>query len=183
LHDLKKCINDVHTNQSLTKQDFSTVQAYENWQKREVKQLTELMNSLMLMNPKLSIVDTSRNCTDNFTFIPNEPKAHFQALMKLCLDHDTENFATIPEIERAKTSALSQQSIELLRECWKTWRLSSPYRAILYLSLTKQKLDQNELGISDIFDAFRSLDKVTKENELTSWAISEVNSHQLPTKN
>lgn len=92
----------------------------------------------------------------------------------MCLDYDIEKFATISDVERAKTSALSQQSSELLRECWKAWRLSSPYRSVLYLSLVRSKLDQNELGLSDVFDAFRSLDKVTKENDLTLWAISEV---------
>jgi hypothetical protein len=94
--------------------------------------------------------------------------------MNLCLDHDTENLASIPESERAKTSALSQQSDQLLRECWRTWRLSSPFRAILYLSLVKAKFDQNELGIEDLQDALRSLDRVTKENELSSWSIADV---------
>lgn len=99
--------------------------------------------------------------------------------MKTCLDYDTEKFATISEVERVKTSALSQQSSELLRECWKTWRLSSPYRSILYLNLVKSKLDQRELEISDVFDAFRSLDKVAKENEPNSWAISEVQIYSI----
>lgn len=94
--------------------------------------------------------------------------------MKICLDYDIEKMSSISEIERAKTSVFSQQSDELLRECWKTWRISSPYRAILYLSLVKSKMDQNELGISAITDAFRFLDKVTKENDPALWAISEV---------
>jgi hypothetical protein len=94
--------------------------------------------------------------------------------MSLCLDHDTEDLASVPESERAKTSALSQQSDQLLRECWRTWRLSAPFRAILYLSLVKTKFDQNELGIEDLQDALRSLDRVTKENELSSWSIADV---------
>lgn len=55
--DLKKCINNVHTNQPFPgrREDYASQQVYDNWQKREVKQLTELMKSLMLMNPKLSI--------------------------------------------------------------------------------------------------------------------------------
>jgi hypothetical protein len=58
---LKKCINNVHTNQSFPgkKEDFPTIQAYENWQKREVKQMTELMKSMMLVNPNLSIATSS----------------------------------------------------------------------------------------------------------------------------
>jgi class 3 adenylate cyclase len=94
--------------------------------------------------------------------------------MNMCLDYDTENFSDIPESERAKTSVLSQQSDELLRECWKTWRLSSPYRAILYLNLVKSKFDQNELELDDINEAIRSLDRVMKENDISFWAITDV---------
>lgn len=43
----------------MTKDDFSTIQAYDNWKKSEVKQLTELMNTLMLLNPNLSISSSS----------------------------------------------------------------------------------------------------------------------------
>ena len=55
--DLKKCINNVHTNQSFPgrREDFPSQQAYENWQRREVKQLTELMNTMMLMKPNLAL--------------------------------------------------------------------------------------------------------------------------------
>lgn len=94
--------------------------------------------------------------------------------MSMCLDHDTDNLSTLPEAERAKTSALSQQSDELLRECWKTWRLSAPFRAILYLSLVKSKFDSNELGLDDINDALRSLERVAKENDASCWAIADV---------
>jgi len=74
----------VHTNQSFPgkKEDFPSVQAYENWQKKEVKQLTELMKSLMLMNPNLSIATSSeqdvgstnllaRQSTDSYASISN----------------------------------------------------------------------------------------------------------------
>jgi hypothetical protein len=57
LVDLKKCINHVHTNQPFPgrREDFPSAAVYDNWQKREVKQLTELMKSMMLMNPNLSL--------------------------------------------------------------------------------------------------------------------------------
>lgn len=51
----------MHTNQPFPgrRDDFPTTQAYENWQKKEVKQLQELMKSLMLMNPNLSIATSN----------------------------------------------------------------------------------------------------------------------------
>lgn len=97
--------------------------------------------------------------------------------MNMCLDHDTENVSTVPESERAKTSVLSQQSDELLRECWKTWRLSSPFRAILYLTLVKNKFDKHDLEIDDVDEAVRSIDRVTKEKDISSWAIVDVTTH------
>lgn len=61
LVDLKRCINNVLTNQPFPgrREDFPTQQAYENWQRREKQQLTELMNTLMLMKPNLALNPTS----------------------------------------------------------------------------------------------------------------------------
>lgn len=96
--------------------------------------------------------------------------------MNMCLDLDI-NIA--PDTERAKLSVLSQASEDLLRECAKTWRLSSPYRAVLYLELTKSRLDDTMDGLTDIDiedarDAVRGLDKCLKENEIRNWTINDV---------
>ncbi|KAI9496068.1 hypothetical protein BDB00DRAFT_927113 [Zychaea mexicana] len=197
LMDLKKCINNVHTNQSFPgrREDFPSQQAYDNWHRREVKQLTELMNTMMLMKPNLALNSASetdmgfsnllasegarsRNSlqqgeTDSqntFAFIPNDPRSYFRLLMSMCIDYDNE---VVPDCERAKTSVLSQQSDELLRECWRTWRLSSPFRAVLYLELVRTRFDQNKLDLEDVKDASRALDKVIKENDSSSWAIND----------
>ncbi|KAI9005425.1 hypothetical protein CLU79DRAFT_841103 [Phycomyces nitens] len=215
LLDLKKCVNNVHTNQPFPgrREDFPSQQMYDNWQKRELKQLNELMKTLMLMNPKLSLgagsetdvgssnllakgptrrqgslTDANRTSIYNiqedvpqptprteslqspFTYVPNDPRSFFRLLMNMCIDYDTK---VTPDAERAKTSVLSQQSDELLRECWKTWRLTSPYRAVLYLELVKTRFELGELGFEDIRDATRALDKSIKENDVNSWAIND----------
>ncbi|CDS04773.1 hypothetical protein LRAMOSA07303 [Lichtheimia ramosa] len=198
LVDLKKCINNVHTNQSFPgrREDFPDQQAYENWQRREVKQLTELMNTLMLMKPNLALSSTgerdvgssnmlsgesgrsrnsvpasdSRNEQAPFAFIPNDPRSYFRMLMSMCIDYDTD---VVPENERAKTSVLSQQSDELLRECWRTWRLSAPFRAVLYLEFVKARYDEEKLDLEDVKDSVRALDKVIKENDPATWAIND----------
>ncbi|KAG0163815.1 hypothetical protein DFQ28_011189 [Apophysomyces sp. BC1034] len=220
LLDLKKCINNVHTNQPFPgrREDFPTPQVYDNWQKREVKQLTELMKTLMLMNPNLSLAATSKtdvgssnllsggkqgasgaasptpsaspsrqnsveggnrssvsdssdvSSASPFTYVPNDPRSYFRLLMNMCIDYDNN---VTPDVERAKTSVLSQQSDELLRECWKTWRLSSPFRAVLYLELVKSRFDAEELDVEDVKDATRALDKVIKENDVATWAIND----------
>ncbi|KAI8388415.1 uncharacterized protein BYT42DRAFT_510820 [Radiomyces spectabilis] len=213
LLDLKKLINNVHTNQPYPgrKEDFPTQQAYDSWQKKEVKQLTELMNTIMLMNPKFSLgagseMDVgssnllsgggprapnrqssgtdhsgtgqdsvpsparSESLQNTFTFVPSDPKSFFRYLMDLCIEHDLK---TSEGIERAKGSVLSQQSDELLRECWKTWRLSSSFRATLYLELVKTRFDADEVDFDDIQDAIRTLDKVSKESDIEMWPIND----------
>lgn len=91
--------------------------------------------------------------------------------MSMCIDYDTD---VVPENERAKTSVLSQQSDELLRECWRTWRLSAPFRAVLYLEFVKARYDEEKLDLEDVKDSVRALDKVIKENDPATWAINDV---------
>lgn len=100
--------------------------------------------------------------------------------MNMCMDLDT-NIA--PDTERAKSSILSQSSDDLLRECWKTWRLSSPFRAVLYLELIKNRMDteelQGEVDILEARDAMRALDKCLKESDVRNWTINDVGSLNL----
>jgi hypothetical protein len=91
------------------------------------------------------------------------------------MDLDT-NIA--PDTERAKSSVLSQASEDLLRECWKTWRLSQPYRAVLYLELIKNRMDtvdfHTDVDIEEARDAMRAIDKCLRENEIRHWTINDV---------
>ncbi|KAI8096728.1 uncharacterized protein BX664DRAFT_291795 [Halteromyces radiatus] len=188
MHDLKKCINNVHTNQPYPAKsdDFPNRQTYDAWQKREVKQLSELLKTLTLLDPNLSmnagdhdtnaingnrssLYDPSSAMT-GFTFIPSDPRAYFRLLMNMCIDYDTE---IIPDSERAKTSVLSQQSDDLLRECWRTWRLSAPFRTVLYVELIKKRFDEGVFNMDDIRDAIRTLDKALKENDINSWTLTD----------
>ncbi|CEG75561.1 hypothetical protein RMATCC62417_10582 [Rhizopus microsporus] len=94
--------------------------------------------------------------------------------MNMCMDLDT-NIA--PDTEKAKTSVLSQASDDLLRECSNTWRLSAPFRSVLYLELIKTRMDTEEIDIHDAIDdareAIRALDKCLKENEIQNWTIND----------
>lgn len=91
--------------------------------------------------------------------------------MKMCIDFDLE---VVPDSERAKTSVLSVQSDDLLRECWRTWRISAPFRAVTYLQLVASKFQQDKLDLEDVQDAMRALDKVIKETDVSNWAINDV---------
>lgn len=95
--------------------------------------------------------------------------------MNMCMDLDT---SIAPDTEKAKASVLSQASDDLLRECWTTWRLSSPFRAVLYLELVKNRMDtedsQGEVDILEARDATRAVDKCLKENDVRNWTINDV---------
>ncbi|CAO3598850.1 unnamed protein product [Absidia cylindrospora] len=188
MHDLKKCINNVHTNQPYPARanDFYNRQSYDAWQKREVKQLSELLKTLTLLDPNLVMGggdqghgnrsqygQTQASVTSEFTFIPYDPRGYFRLLMNMCIDYDAD---IIPHSERAKTSVLSQQSDDLLRECWRTWRLSAPFRSVLYMELIKQRFDQGRFNIDDIRDAIRTLDKALKENDIHDWTRTDYTS-------
>ncbi|KAG1109149.1 hypothetical protein G6F40_008883 [Rhizopus arrhizus] len=204
LMDLKQCINAINTNQPFPgrREDFASQQAYDSWVAREKKYLNGLM-TVMVMNPNLTITNKSeqdvgstnllsagrRSSTESkrasfygsgngddfiYTFIPNDPRTYFRLLMNMCIDLDT-NIA--PDAEKAKTSVLSQASDDLLRECSNTWRLSAPFRSVLYLELIKTRMDTEEIDIYDAIDdareAIRALDKCLKENEIQNWTIND----------
>jgi hypothetical protein len=120
---------------------------------------TQLTNSLSFLS----------HVQAGFTFIPEDPRGAFHLLMTLCLDQDMNT----PDAERAKTSVLSHASDELLRECWRTWRLSTPFRTLLYLDLVKQRFDCNVFTIDDIKDATRMLDRALKENSIMEWTLDD----------
>ncbi|KAI8367396.1 hypothetical protein EDC96DRAFT_461821 [Choanephora cucurbitarum] len=205
--DMKQLINAVNTNQPFPgrREDFASQQAYETWAGRERKYLNGLM-TIMVNSPaalnigseqdvgstnllssggfgkrsnemkRVSVYTNTTNYNDDnpYTFIPNDPRSYFRLLMNMCVDLDTR---VSPDAERAKSSVLSQASEDLLRECWKTWRLSQPFRAVLYLEIIKNRMDteeyQGEIDIIEARDAMRALDKCIKENEIRNWTIND----------
>ena len=208
--DLKQCINAVNTNQPFPgrREDFASQQAYESWLAREKKYLQGLM-TFMVTSSTLTLSTNSeqdvgstnllsgnngRRPSDSkrtsvygdkqtedspYTYIPNDPRSYFRLLMNMCMDIDT---SISPDNEKAKSSVLSQASDDLLRECWTTWRLSSPFRAVLYLELVKNRMDteeaQGEVDILEARDAMRSLDKCLKESDVRNWTINDVSGRQ-----
>ncbi|KAI8975730.1 hypothetical protein BDF20DRAFT_977296 [Mycotypha africana] len=126
-------------------------------------------------NKRNSIYGNSATLDDSpYTYIPNDPRSYFRLLINMCMDHD---ISISPESERAKSSVLSQASEDLLRECSNTWRLSAPFRAVLYLESIKNRLDTGEseenVDIIDAMDAMRALEKCLKENDIRNWTIND----------
>lgn len=59
--DLKKCLYHIQTGQPFPgrREDYPNQQAYERWKTREVQQLSELIKTLMLLNPGLNQEETA----------------------------------------------------------------------------------------------------------------------------
>ncbi|ORX59569.1 hypothetical protein DM01DRAFT_1282559 [Hesseltinella vesiculosa] len=176
MRDLKKCLHNIHTNHPFpcNTSDFTDRQSYDAWQKRETNQLSGLVKTLTLMDPSLATAPASEEdphrSSNGFTFIPDNPRGYFERMMNMCMDFDTQ---VIPSSERAKTSVLSQQSDELLRECFRTWRLTSSFRAVLYLQLIKDRYDRGIFGFDDITEGLHKLDRAIKETEVHAWTMAD----------
>lgn len=70
---------------------------------------------------------------------------------------------------------LSEESEDLLKECWKTWRLSWPFRAAIYLNSVKAMLPNHDIGIDQVKESIKTLERVVKDYSIELWATSDVN--------
>ncbi|KAI9266940.1 hypothetical protein BY458DRAFT_437538 [Sporodiniella umbellata] len=190
-YDLKNCIHSINSHHSLfDKRDhFLTKEAYEHWQQTEIKQLTEKMNSIILLNPKLSanlqkedlfgkidVFKRARSSSissvsvssilsitkDSFLFIPPDPKTYFRYLMNICVDYNS-------YMKLRPSHLLSLESEELLNECWETWRLSWPFYVTMRLSSVKSVLSLNKIHIEETQKTIELLEKVLEEHSLNNW--------------
>lgn len=96
--------------------------------------------------------------------------------MELCIEHDI-NIS--PDIERAEYSLLLQESEDLLERCTKTWRLSAPFKNIVYLELIAARFGKatnsvTNIDLKDLKDAVFKLDECLREKEVQFWTISDV---------
>lgn len=66
MQDLKQCINKVHIAKPT---DFPTQQSYDTWQKREIKQLSELLKTLSLLDPNLPTADTPAHASPTLPLV------------------------------------------------------------------------------------------------------------------
>lgn len=85
--------------------------------------------------------------------------------MNLCIDHDS---------SLQPYHLLSLESEELLNECSKTWRLSGPFRATLYLNAIKSRIGDGSVDMEEIKEGLKLLEKVCKEHPINSWMETDV---------
>ncbi|CAO3693003.1 unnamed protein product [Rhizopus microsporus] len=131
------------------------------------------MNTIIQMYPDISLGslqpdnESISDFHDNhFTFIPKYPKDYFRYLMNVCIDYNrTYNIRP--------SHLLSEESEDLLKECWKTWRLSWPFRAAIYLNSVKAMLQNHGIGIDQVKESIKTLERVVKDYPIDFWATSD----------
>lgn len=87
--------------------------------------------------------------------------------MNVCVDHNSNQ-------KLRPTHLLSLESEELLRECWKTWRLSWPFRVTMHLSSVKSSLSIDKIHLEETKETVKLLEKVLKDHPIGSWAEADV---------
>jgi hypothetical protein len=86
-----------------------------------------------------------------FTFIPQDPRAYYRAVVKAALSHDLQVHANHQE-EGPKL--LSKQSTELLSEIALRWRLPTFSRPVLFLDVIKEMYTNQEIDLDTLDAAF-----------------------------
>jgi hypothetical protein len=88
-----------------------------------------------------------------FTFIPQDPRANYRAVLKACLAHDLQELADKPE-EGSSPRLFSKQSTELLSETALRWRIPSFSRPVLFLDVVKELYTNQKIDLDTLDAAF-----------------------------
>jgi hypothetical protein len=138
----------------------------------EVEQLNILANGRSTrpdMTRRISLNDDHDDHAKNqYTFIPEDPRAYYRRLLELCLK--AQKYEQVrPDDE---DSVLSTATLQLLNECSVRWRIHPAARIALLLDVVRQLYGNEELGIGDIHEAFAMADNWN----YSSWPNADVTS-------
>lgn len=171
-----------------TSADFSDANNWTSWRTTEVSSLSQMMLSMMQLNPNLVQSDRHSNGDLSsridglklddpvrpFTYVPPDPKSTYRELLGHCLDWDLEILKTLPEDEDVSLGVLSQDHVTLLGECAVRWRLPASFRAWVFLEAIVKRCEQGDVPAACVHEAVAMVSKVIGEMPLSTWATSDV---------
>jgi hypothetical protein len=100
----------------------------------------------------LSGLNIQDDSGDEYTFIPQDPRSYYRAIVKEALAYD---FAESQQNEEAElVGMLSKQSHELLSEIALRWRLPMSSRLMLYLDIMREKYLEQQIDLDALDGAF-----------------------------
>ena len=86
-----------------------------------------------------------------FTFIPQDSRAHYRAVVRACFQHDLQQAAENPD-EGLKL--FSKPATELLAEVASRWRIPSFSRPVLFLDVVREMYCNQEIDLDTLDAAF-----------------------------
>ena len=112
--------------------------------------------------------DYDDHAKNQYTFIPDDPRAYYRRLLELCLKAQRNEQVRQDD----EDSLLSSTTLQLLTECSVRWRIHPAARIALLLDVVRQLYANEELGIGDIHEAFAMADNWN----YSSWPNADVTS-------
>ena len=102
---------------------------------------------------------------NNYTFIPDEPRAYYRRLVETCLKAQGNS-----SLDEDDGSLLSPSVLALLDECAVRWRVHRAARVALLLDVIRELYDNQDLGIEGINEGF----SVADDWNYSSWPTADV---------
>ena len=119
------------------------------------------------MPRRTSLNDENEEYVRNqYTFIPDDPRAYYRRLLELCLKAQTHEQVR----QNDEDTLLSSATLQLLNECAVRWRVHPAARIALLLDVVRQLYGNEELSIGDIHEAFAMADNWN----YSSWPNADV---------
>jgi hypothetical protein len=97
-----------------------------------------------------------------FTFIPQDPRAYYRAVLKACFNHDLREAASNPD-EGLKL--FSKAATELLSEVSLRWRVPAFSRPVLFFDVVREMYCNQEIDLDTLDAAFMFLKEPQIDNK------------------
>lgn len=94
----------------------------------------------------------------SFTFIPPDARAYYRQVLKIALSHDLTDPelvpSTPPPADGPPMKLLGPQTMAFMNEVALRWRIPQFSRLVLFLDVIREKLQNQELGLETVDNAF-----------------------------
>ncbi|KAF9373770.1 hypothetical protein CPB97_000323 [Podila verticillata] len=151
--------------------DYHHKEHHGEFKNRERSALLGFIRVLNASNPSQASLEIPKHRfqVNDFTFIPENPKAYYHLLLEMCVDHA---LATRNENDPA-SGLLSASTRALLIDCGVRWRLTSSWREIILMEVIKERYREGKVPVHFLSDFLNN--KFYKDSDVNQWHISEVN--------
>ncbi|KAJ9087411.1 hypothetical protein DSO57_1033643 [Entomophthora muscae] len=174
LQDLKKCL--MHLTKNLPPyfppDEYLTADDFANYKDQERAELSQVIATTSLHDPGLVSCYIESNAFSPedyidkpFVIIPKNPRNIYRALTIVITQNNL--------VETDDTSAPSDASLALLKECALRWRLGSTFMLIADLEATACFFGKGDLAFDALVERLFEIQKYIKQHPCERWAASD----------